>query len=90
MDMGPMGQYRFINHDGGGIGAVMPCQPGGPPTSWTYYFRVPDIDAAVARVTAAGGSIAHGPSEVPGDDHVIVGLDPQGASFALVGKRGAA
>jgi predicted enzyme related to lactoylglutathione lyase len=51
---------------------------------------VPDIDAAAARVTAAGGSIAHGPSEVPGDDHIIIGIDPQGASFALVGKRGAA
>ena len=90
MDMGPMGEYRFINHDGGGIGAVTPCPPGGPPTVWTYYFRVPDIDAAAARVTAAGGSIAHGPSEVPGDDHIIIGIDPQGASFALVGKRGAA
>ncbi|HPU16603.1 MAG TPA: VOC family protein, partial [Polymorphobacter sp.] len=79
-----------INHDGAGIGAVTPCPLGGPPTVWTYYFRVPDIDAAVARVTAAGGSIADGPSEVPGGDHIIIGTDPQGASFALVGKRAVA
>ncbi|TFU05990.1 VOC family protein [Polymorphobacter arshaanensis] len=90
MDMGALGQYRFINRADGGIGAVTPCPPGGPPTVWTYYFRVPDIDAAVARVIAAGGSIAHGPSAVPGDDHIIIGTDPQGASFALVGKRAAA
>ncbi len=90
MDMGALGQYRFINRADGGIGAVTPCPLGGPPTVWTYYFRVPDIDAAVARVTAAGGSIADGPSEVPGGDHIIIGTDPQGASFALVGKRAVA
>jgi hypothetical protein len=24
--------------------------------------------------------------EVPGGDHIIIGFDPQGAEFALVGK----
>ncbi len=27
-----------------------------------------------------------GPMEVPGDDHIIIGQDPQGAEFALVGN----
>ena len=33
-----------------------------------------------------GGKIAMGPMEVPGGDHIIIGIDPQGAEFALVGK----
>ena len=27
-----------------------------------------------------------GPHEVPGGDHIVIGNDPQGAEFALVGK----
>ena len=27
-----------------------------------------------------------GPHEVPGGDHIIIGMIPQGAEFALVGK----
>ena len=36
---------------------------------------------------AAGGTIHMGPHQVPTGDHVIIGQDPQGAEFALVGKR---
>lgn len=86
MDMGPMGQYRFINHGDTGLGAMMTAPPGMPP-GWTYYFRVADIDAAAAAVTKAGGHIDEGPSEVPGNDYIVQGRDPQGAAFALVGKR---
>ena len=28
-----------------------------------------------------------GPKEVPGGDHIVIGTDPQGAEFALVGAR---
>jgi predicted enzyme related to lactoylglutathione lyase len=38
-------------------------------------------------VKANGGSITMGPHEVPGGDHIIIGKDPQGAEFALVGKQ---
>ncbi len=38
-----------------------------------------------AFVVAGGGTIAIGAQEVPGGDHII-GEDPQGAEFALVGK----
>jgi predicted enzyme related to lactoylglutathione lyase len=89
MDMGDLGQYRFINHGNVSIGAVTPAMPGAP-IGWVYYFRVAEIDAAVAAATAAGGRIVQGPVPVPGDEHVIVGTDPQGATFALVGKRVAA
>ena len=39
-----------------------------------------------AFVVAGGGTIAIGPQEVPGGDHRIIGKDPRGAKFALVGK----
>jgi uncharacterized protein len=87
MDMGPMGKYQFINHGGRGIGAIMPKMPQMPSPNWTYYFRVADIDAAISIIGALGGQVFHGPTEVPGDDWVINAMDPQGASFALVGAK---
>jgi predicted enzyme related to lactoylglutathione lyase len=59
--------------------------PGGN-GGWRYYVNVPSISKAVEAVKAGGGSIAIGPHEVPGGNHIIIGQDPQGAEFALVGK----
>ena len=87
MDMGALGDYQFITRDGRGIGAMMTRQPDGPAPMWTYYFRVTDIDAAAASARAGGGQIMHGPCAVPGGDHILIGADPQGALFALVGGR---
>lgn len=87
MPMGDMGDYQFIKQAGVTIGAMMQHQPLGPPPRWTFYFRVADIDAASERTRAAGGQILHGPAEVPGGDHIILGADPQGGMFALVGRR---
>jgi uncharacterized protein len=86
MDMGPMGKYQFINHDDGGIGAIMQAPPEAP-TGWAYYFRVASIDAAAQAIAANGGSIINGPMEVPGNDWIVQGIDPQGAMFSLVGAK---
>jgi uncharacterized protein len=85
MDMGEFGEYRFLDHGGTRIGAVCGVMPGGS-GGWRYYIYVPSISAAVEAVKAGGGSIDVGPHEVPGGDHIIIGNDPQGAEFALVGK----
>ena len=87
LDMGPMGKYQLFNHNDVTIGGIMNKPPNVPVAAWGYYFQVGDIDAAVARVTAAGGRIVKGPVMVPGDDWIAQGMDPQGAIFALVGKR---
>jgi len=85
MPMGELGEYRFFAHQGTTIGAV--CQPGPEGSSgWRYYIRVPSISKAVEAVKAGGGTVSMGPHEVPGGDHIIIGNDPQGAEFALVGK----
>lgn len=98
IDMGPLGKYEFLRHAGrapdgsptgaGMLGAVMPMMPEGPPMpAWSFYFRVPDIDAAAAAITAGGGSLFQEPMEIPGGDYALNAADPQGAAFALVGER---
>jgi predicted enzyme related to lactoylglutathione lyase len=69
------------------IGAVMSSAAGNRSAMWTYYFRVTDIDAARTTAEANGGAVLHGPQEVPGGDFIVIGRDPQGAMFALVGAR---
>jgi predicted enzyme related to lactoylglutathione lyase len=59
-----------------------------PVPFWLYYFNVGDIDAAAGRVTAGNGKILNGPMEVPGGQWIVQCTDPQGAMFALVGKKG--
>lgn len=85
MDMGEFGEYRFFDHGSTRIGAVSGVVPGAP-AGWRYYIRVPSISKSAESVKANGGTIAMGPMEVPGGDHIIIGHDPQGAEFALVGK----
>jgi predicted enzyme related to lactoylglutathione lyase len=60
---------------------------GNRPPLWTYYFRVANLDTAKVRAETGGGTIMHGPQEVPGGDHILIASDPQGAMFALVGAR---
>ena len=46
----------------------------------------PTVQAA--RVESAGGSVFEGPLEIPGGSWIVRCRDPQGAGFALQGKRG--
>ena len=85
MPMGEHGEYRFFAHQGTTIGAVSGCIQGAP-AGWRYYVRVPSISKSVDPIKSGGGTIAMAPMEVPGGDHIIIGHDPQGAEFALVGK----
>jgi hypothetical protein len=88
MDMGPMGAYHIFGDESMPMGmGGMFNDPNAPQPYWLYYFAVADIDAAMARVTASGGSVQIGPREVPGGAWIIQATDPQGANFALVGMR---
>lgn len=84
MPMGEMGDYCFIDHAGQRIGAIMTAGKGAP-MRWHCYFNVPSIEAAITRIAAGGGTVTMGPHEVPGGMHIVLGTDPQGAAFALVG-----
>jgi uncharacterized protein len=84
MPMGEHGEYRFIDHHGQRLGAIAGTMSGQQP-HWRYYFRVPSISDAKRIIEEQGGKVATGPMEVPGGDQIIIGFDPQGAEFALVG-----
>ena len=89
MDMGPMGKYYMFNRPHGMIGGMMnkPPEMANVPPNWQIYFRVPDVDAAVQRITANGGQVANGPMDVPGGDRILNAVDPQGAHFSLHSKK---
>jgi predicted enzyme related to lactoylglutathione lyase len=87
-DIGELGTYQLFSAGGQTIGGMLTKPPIVPAPFWLYYFNIGDIDAAVERVTAGGGRIVDGPLEVPGGSWIVQCTDPQGAIFALEGKRG--
>ena len=87
MPMGPAGDYRFVQHGSVNIGAISPQMQPDAPTGWIYYIGVDDIDRATSAVTSGGGQVLMGPHEIPGGEYSLIGLDPQGATFGLVGPR---
>jgi predicted enzyme related to lactoylglutathione lyase len=90
MNMGPMGDYCFITHDGvPRIGAIMQAPKDAPFHAWLFYFGVNSIAAAKEAIEASGGKIFNGPHEVPGGQWIIIATDPQGAAFGVVGPQGA-
>jgi predicted enzyme related to lactoylglutathione lyase len=89
IDMGDMGVYQVFSHDGTDIGGMMGLG-NAPVPAWLPYFGTNGVEAAIGRIEAAGGKLAHGPMEVPGDAFIAVAQDPQGAWFAVVGPKQAA
>lgn len=89
MPMGEKGEYRFIEHDGVGLGAINPWMADGMPVSWLPYFGVADIEAAKTAAESSGGTVTHDIHEVPGGDFIFTATDPAGAPVAFVGGKGA-
>ena len=87
MDMGEMGKYQFVQHQGVMIGAIMPRMPDVPASMWNFYIGVDDIDRAHEAVKAGGGTVFQDPILIPGGEYALNGTDPQGAMFGLVGPR---
>lgn len=87
MDMGALGNYQLLNFSGESHVGVMPVFDGGPPPHWRYYFRVPVLSDAIEKIKSGGGTIIHGPQQVPGGDTIVMALDPQGAAFCLVAAK---
>lgn len=87
MDMGEFGLYQMYGKNEHTYGGMMkkPAEMPGPAT-WAYYINVADMDGAVEKVKATGGTVMNGPMEVPGGSRVAQCTDPQGAVFALHGK----
>jgi predicted enzyme related to lactoylglutathione lyase len=82
--MGPIGTYQLFATGGPAVGGMMTRMDKAIPPSWLYYFMVAEINAAVTRIQAAGGTVLNGPHQVPGGSWIVQALDPQGALFAVV------
>jgi uncharacterized protein len=86
-ELGPTDTYQLFSAGGRMIGGIFTKRPVEPVPYWLYYFNVGDLDAAVERVVRAGGKIFEGPIELPDGEWIVRCIDPQGAIFALQGKR---
>jgi predicted enzyme related to lactoylglutathione lyase len=87
IDMGPLGKYQIFTIGGQPAGGMMTKPADAPTPGWLYYFNTDALDAAVARVKEARGTIVLGPQQVPGGSWIVNCLDPQGALFALVAPK---
>jgi predicted enzyme related to lactoylglutathione lyase len=78
--------YVGFEAEGQHIGLV----PGGGPqgmTSPVAYWHVPDIEAKLAEVTAAGASLKEAPRDVGGGRLVATVTDPDGNVLGLLQDR---
>jgi predicted enzyme related to lactoylglutathione lyase len=80
--------YVSLSAGGQVIGGAFKNPSKGAPPFWLFYFNVEDLDAAAERVKAGGGQVSGNDVELPGGLWVAHCVDPQGAAFALQGKKG--
>lgn len=78
--------YRLASRDGQMVAGLttQDRQPPGTPPNWLVYVASDDLDADVAKLTAAGGTVIAGPDAVPGTGRFAVAADPQGTVFGLL------
>jgi predicted enzyme related to lactoylglutathione lyase len=86
-EIGPTDNYQLFSAGGETVGGMLAKRPTEPVPFWLYYFNIDDLDAAAERVKGAGGQILGGPLELPGGSWIARCRDPQGATFAVQGKR---
>ena len=86
-DAGMPEPYTMVLAGSSAIGGLMTlpeeARKMGAPPCWVGYIGVPDVDAAAARVQAAGGALHRAPDDIPGVGRFAVVADPQGAGFML-------
>jgi predicted enzyme related to lactoylglutathione lyase len=81
-----VGGHRLFTARGGAeaVGSIAnTARWPGVHTHWLFYLAVADIESAVARVRAAGGT-AMNPLALPGGKRLSACEDPQGAAFGLI------
>ena len=77
--------YGMVSADGGqGIGGGISGFPGEEGhRGVTFYVEVPDLNAALGEIEAAGGKIVMHPDDVPGGPRLAQFTDPEGNRIGL-------
>lgn len=80
--------YRMIGRsDGGNAGGILALNAdmlaGGARPAWLGYIHTPDVDAAIAAITADGGAVHMPATDLPVGRIAMVS-DPQGAAFYIM------
>jgi predicted enzyme related to lactoylglutathione lyase len=86
-ETGPAETYQLFSAGGQTIGGMRTKNAMEPMPFWLYYFNIDDVDAAMERVKTGGGQILEGPHKLLDGSWIVRCTDPQGAAFALQGKR---
>jgi predicted enzyme related to lactoylglutathione lyase len=77
-----MGDYHVLSSSGAGRAGVTAAS--GEPPHWLPYVMSDDVDATIARVVPAGGTVTTAPTDIPGIGRYAVLRDPTGASLAVM------
>lgn len=83
--MGDAGVYQLVRRGDIDIAGLMGLGES-PAPNWLPYFGVTGVSAGIEAITKAGGTVHHGPMEVPGG-FIAIAQDPQGAWFAVTGEK---
>ena len=86
--MGPGNMYYMFGLGGKALGGIynLDAKKNQPP-AWLHYVEVADVDKAAAQIPKLGGKVINRPMDVP-QGRILVGIDPQGAVFALHTYKG--
>jgi uncharacterized protein len=77
--------YALVGDDEGQpAGGIGQAGPGSPYTGIVVYFRVGNVDAALARAEELGGSRTMEPRSVPGRGRIAAFTDPDGNPVGLL------
>lgn len=86
MDMGEMGTYTMLTHNGVAFAGVAdtttPANAGFPP-HWAGYLAVDDVDSRVALCVELGATVLVPPLSIPTVGRMALITDPQGANVWL-------
>ena len=86
IESSPDGIYAWASKDGRPVASIIAWDEGeaGDEGLWVPSIAVTNVNEAVERVTAAGGSIVEAPEDLPGRGRAVLIADPTGAVVQLV------
>lgn len=79
--------YRILAMQGVAVGGAL-AAPQDVSPKWLAYVSVPDVEACLAAVIAAGGSVHRPAMDLPGVGRLALLADPQGALLYVMRPEG--